>query len=55
MSDPEFDPDYVVAFTQAEEDELAAPDAERTTAAGGCLSSAMIVLAVVIAVAFALS
>ena len=37
------------------DDDLSLQDAERQTTAGGCLSSAMIVLAVVIAVAFALS
>jgi hypothetical protein len=55
LSDPEYDPDYVVAFIHAEEDEIAAADAERQTTAGGCLSTATIMLAVVIVLTFSLS
>lgn len=48
MDDSEYDPDYVVAFTHAEDDELAAADAERTSGACGCF--ALVVLIVTVAV-----
>jgi hypothetical protein len=50
MANSEHDSDYVVAFTHAEDDELAAADAERTSGAAGCFA---LVLALVIVVVLA--
>jgi hypothetical protein len=55
MDNSEYDPDFVVAFTHAEDDELASTDAEPTIGEGGCFALTVLIVIVVIVAALAFS